>query len=220
MSYGFGFVYDRNYGDIDSYGPRTNPQVKDDAKKAADDEIVTLTALKINNFRPKKFNALSATIVHDYTANMMRNYKKLSKVVADSESESGITNRLQLPPEIDVNSHPIEKYNLEIQWGLYDQDNKRVIGNNRIIMKDVTGRGYNWYKMGTYSISQSTLLYFFWSWIIQVDLADIAHVSKPDEAYDVWARIKLEGPAFPYGRAQDKNSISIERVILVKNNPQ
>lgn len=35
MSYGFGFVYDRNYGDIDSYGPRTNPEVKDDAKKAA-----------------------------------------------------------------------------------------------------------------------------------------------------------------------------------------
>lgn len=26
MSYGFGFVYDRNYGDIDSYGPKENPE--------------------------------------------------------------------------------------------------------------------------------------------------------------------------------------------------
>lgn len=26
MSYGFGFVYDRNFGDIDSFGPKTNPK--------------------------------------------------------------------------------------------------------------------------------------------------------------------------------------------------
>lgn len=34
MSYGFGFVYDRNFADIDSYGPKLNPQVIDQARSA------------------------------------------------------------------------------------------------------------------------------------------------------------------------------------------
>jgi len=28
MSYGFGFVYDRNFGDIDAYGPKINPEIR------------------------------------------------------------------------------------------------------------------------------------------------------------------------------------------------
>ena len=35
MSYGFGFVYDRNFGDIDAYGPKVNPQNTDVARREA-----------------------------------------------------------------------------------------------------------------------------------------------------------------------------------------
>jgi polysaccharide export outer membrane protein len=35
MSYGFGFVYDRNFGDIDAYEPKSNPHNVDLARRAA-----------------------------------------------------------------------------------------------------------------------------------------------------------------------------------------
>ncbi len=187
-------------------------------KNTADEEITTLTALKMHVFRSPKVYILPATVVTDYTANMMRNYRNISKVVPDPDAESGITNRLQLPPDIDSANHPLVKYRLPMPWGIYDQDNKRVVASKRLKWEDVTGPGYHWYKMGTCPIRRSTLLYFFWSWIIQVDVDDVADASKPDEIFDVWARIKFEGPAFPHGRKEDRNSISVERVIITKHN--
>ncbi|MGB9625485.1 MAG: hypothetical protein ACPMAQ_11540, partial [Phycisphaerae bacterium] len=35
MSYGFGFVYDRNFGDIDAYGPKENPDTVHLNRRAA-----------------------------------------------------------------------------------------------------------------------------------------------------------------------------------------
>jgi len=35
MSYGFGFVYDRNFGDIDAYGPKENPETVHLSRRAA-----------------------------------------------------------------------------------------------------------------------------------------------------------------------------------------
>jgi len=35
MSYGFGFVYDRNFGDIDAYGPKENPDTVHASRRAA-----------------------------------------------------------------------------------------------------------------------------------------------------------------------------------------
>ena len=70
--------------------------------------------------------------------------------------------------------------------------------------------------MGTFTIQPSYYVYFFWSWVIQVDV-DCAHdPAHPEQRFDVWARIKFEGPGFPHGGADTPNAISIERVVLVK----
>jgi hypothetical protein len=60
-------------------------------------------------------------------------------------------------------------------------------------------------------------LYFFWSWIIQLDIDSVIDPENPDQEYDIWARIKFEGPAFPHGKEGDKNAVSVERVVLVKH---
>jgi hypothetical protein len=39
---------------------------------------------------------------------------------------------------------------------------------------------------------------------------------NPDAEFDIWARIKFEGPAFPHGQPEDKNAICVERVVLVR----
>jgi len=102
-------------------------------------------------------------------------------------------------------------------WGLYDQLNKRGIGSGRIKPEDVPGPGYHWYKMGTFTIKPLTYLYFFWSWIIQVDIDDVIAPDNPGQKFDVWARIKFEGPAFPHGKPNQKDAICVERVVLVKS---
>jgi hypothetical protein len=70
--------------------------------------------------------------------------------------------------------------------------------------------------MGTFTISQSNSLYFFWSWIIQLDVFDLYDARIPDQKFDVWARIKFTGPRFPHARAGEKDAIYVERVVLVK----
>jgi hypothetical protein len=99
---------------------------------------------------------------------------------------------------------------------LYDVINKRSGGGSVIKPEDVSGPGYHWYKMGTFPIGPSYYLYFFWSWVIQVDLENAVDPDHPEQLCEVWAHIKFEGPGFPHGTAADKNAISVERVVLVK----
>jgi hypothetical protein len=95
----------------------------------------------------------------------------------------------------------------------------------------VTGPGYAWYRLGSVPVRPSHYVYFFWSWVIQFDVgsaadevafADSSAPSPPTAVggatptFEVWARIRFEGPGFPHGRAEDKDAISVERVVLVR----
>ena len=46
--------------------------------------------------------------------------------------------------------------------------------------------------------------YFFWSWIIQVEVDNVFDPVRPEQKFDVWARIKFAGPRFPHARSGDK----------------
>jgi hypothetical protein len=39
---------------------------------------------------------------------------------------------------------------------------------------------------------------------------------RPDQKFEIWARVKFEGPGFPYGKAGETNAISVERVVLAR----
>ena len=51
------------------------------------------------------------------------------------------------------------------------------------------------------------------SWIIQLDLEAAVDPARPDRRFNVWARIKFTGPAFPHGRPEDPNAIWVERTF-------
>ena len=76
--------------------------------------------------------------------------------------------------------------------------------------------GYHWYKLGTLRIMPSTYVYFFWSWIIQFPVDAAVDPDHPDQEFEIWARIKFEGPGFPHGKPGETNAISVERVVLVR----
>jgi hypothetical protein len=144
---------------------------------------------------------------------MTRNWNDVVKLVKDTEAESGVANRLDLDAK-DVEG--AEKYVLPMPWGLYGTTDKKELKGDPIKAQDIPGPGYNWYKMGSFVIQPGYYLYFFWSWIIQVDVDNVFDPAKPNQKFDVWARVKFEGPRFPHAKPGDKNAISVERVVLVK----
>ena len=40
--------------------------------------------------------------------------------------------------------------------------------------------------------------------------------AMPEQPYEVWARIKFEGPSFPYAKPGDSDAIYVERLVLVR----
>lgn len=159
---------------------------------------------------PSKFAGLPLGTAIDFPADETRNWMDQARRVADTEAESGQTNRLELSDQ------DVQKYKLPMSWGLYDAVNKRNVGLHTIQTSDVAGPGYHWYKMGTFAIQPSCYIYFFWSWVIQLDIDGVIDPVHPDQKYEIWARIKFEGPAFPHARPGAKNAICVERVVLVK----
>ena len=184
-------------------------------KLAAEGEIRRFAMIPSTVDLPKKFRNLPRGTVYDYTAIMTRNYLNIVKVAKDPEAESGITNRLDLTGE-DVTAP--EKYVLPMPWGLYGALDKKLVSNASIKADDIAGPGYHWYKMGSGPVKPGYYMYFFWSWIIQLDVDNAVDMVHPGQTFEFWARIKFEGPRFPHAKPGDDDAICVERVVLVKVN--
>jgi hypothetical protein len=185
-------------------------------KQRAEAEALRYSAVATSVALPEKFRHLPAGTVHDYLATMTRNWGDVVKVVKDSEAETGIADKLDLTAKA-VESP--EKYVVPMPWGLYATVEKKSVGSQAIRAEDIPGPGYHWYRMGAFPIAPGVYVYFFWSWIIQVEVDNVFDPAEPDQKFEVWARIKFEGPRFPHPRAGDHDAIYVERLILVKAQP-
>lgn len=195
---------------------RLTGKAREQAQAEMESELTKYASLPLNLALPAKFAGFAPGLVHDYTADLTRNWQDIVQVVKDPEAESGIANRLSFPNSAG-DKHPLEKYKLPMPWGLYTPATKTFVFSNKINLEDVPAPGYHWYKLGTQPVAPSMYVYFFWSWIIQLDVDDAYDVAKPDTTYDIWARIKFTGPDFPHGVADDPNAIYVERVVLVRH---
>jgi len=94
-----------------------------------------------------------------------------------------------------------------------------IVASADIRPEDVPGPGYHWYKLPAVPLGDGgRYVYFhhlfFWCPVIQCDL-DIP-ANKRDGAFEIYARIKFEGPDFPHGDPAHKNAICVERIVAVK----
>lgn len=182
-------------------------------KLTAEGEIRRFAMVPTTVNLPEKFRGLPRGTVYDYTAMMTRNYADVVKVVKDPQAESGITNRLDLTAADVTNP---QRYVLPMPWGLYATVEQKGVGGAAIKAEEIPGPGYHWYRLGTFPVKPGYYVYFFWSWIIQLDVDNVFDPAKPDQKFDVWARIKFEGPRFPHAKPGEKDAICVERIILVK----
>ncbi|HQK95130.1 MAG TPA: hypothetical protein PLD23_16635, partial [Armatimonadota bacterium] len=181
------------------------------ARAAADAEVAAATARKTVVPIPEEFAGLPPGDVYQFTADATRNWADQVKVVPAPTEASGITNRLELSDD------EMAKYALPMQWGYYDGATKQGASGDPITADEVPGPGYHWYMMGTFTPRPASYVYFFWSWIIQLDLGTLCDPDEPDAQYDVHARIAFEGPGFPHGKPGDRNAICVERIVLVRH---
>jgi len=181
------------------------------AREAAEAELAPLMVRRAYVPLPEEFSGLPPGDVYQFTADATRNWADQVKVVPAPTEASGITNRL------DITDEELPKYTLPMQWGYYDGETKQGASGPPITAEQVPGPGYHWYKMGTFTPRPAAYVYFFWSWIIQLDLGTLCDPDQPDARYDVHARIAFEGPAFPHGEPGDKNAICVERIVLVRH---
>lgn len=188
------------------------PQSHQGAQRAeAERELTELLAQPAVVRLPARFRNLPPKDVFDFTAEQSNNWQDLARRVPDPEAESGITVRLELTDE------EMAKYKLPMGWGAYSPKDKKGLGSSTIRPEQVEGPGYHWYRLPPVSIPPSTYAYFFWSWIVQFPIEAAGDPARPDAKHEVWASIKFEGPGFPHGRPEQKNAISVQRVIVVRN---
>lgn len=128
----------------------------------------------------------------------------------DPAAPSQIVKRILIP------DNQTEKYKLPMPAGVYGVQQKKHLLDGLIKREDVKGPGYHWYKIGAVTPTSSSYVFFTWSWYISLYISDVANAHNPDQQYDVWANIKLDGPLFPHGDPKDKNAVLVDRVVLVK----
>ncbi len=184
---------------------RVAPAKRESERAAARREIETLAAVRLNLPLPEPFRGLPAGSVQDHAAETFRNFADQARVVQDAEAETGTASRFEIPDA------ELAKYALPIPWGTYDTVGLRGVVSARIAPEAIPGPGYHWYRLPACKVGTADYVWFFWSWIIQCDLSD-----GGGDLHEVHARIKFEGPAFPHGKPDQRNAISVERIVAVQ----
>jgi hypothetical protein len=162
---------------------------------------------------PAQFKDAPAGSVEVYSPALTRNHANQAKMVKDADAEIGIATRLLMS---DVPETERARYSLPMPWGVYDTVGKTYPATGEIKAADIPGPGYHWYKLGEVRLTGTDYVYFFWSWVIQLDIPDLFDTANPEQKFDVWAEIKFEGPSYPHAKADEPDAISVSRIVLVK----
>lgn len=166
--------------------------------------LATSLALKV----PDRFKGRNAEV---YGPGNMRRFNNQAKVVRDADAEMKWATRLLMS---DVPAEQRATYKLPMEWGIYDTLGKTKIFSNTIPAESVPGPGYHWYKLGQTAIASRAYAFFTWSWLAQIDLADMYEEARSGQKFEVWAEMKFDGPSFPHGRTDSPDSISVSRVVI------
>jgi len=162
---------------------------------------------------PKEFAGIKKENIYDYPCETFRVWGGEFDIVKDDTSSIGHTIFRRC---IDIDK---QNFNPPMMWGIYDTNTKQGV-DFPVIKREDLKSGYNWYKAPkTYKINTKTsYIWLTWCWWLQIpesEIEQIVNTSKPDDEFEVWVSMKFTGPYF-YDNSNDPNTISIDRVIIVK----
>ncbi|HCE44037.1 MAG TPA: hypothetical protein DET40_10855 [Lentisphaeria bacterium] len=154
---------------------------------------------------PDDFKGHSPQHIYDYPAGADNfEARKPSALVADDSTPAGKT----YETSIDIAQSPI-CWKFQPRWEAAawehrpNSDERKQIG-----IKEVKGKGYQWYKLGTYYFEgTSTGLLFF-------DDSNLAFWGDVIGRFEVWAYLKFASASLPFCDKDVKPSVSLSRIIL------
>ncbi|MBI4025404.1 MAG: DUF4838 domain-containing protein [Verrucomicrobia bacterium] len=184
-------------------------------KAQADARVLPMLARKTEVALPEQFRECAGGTVFDYTAETMYAEPNTLRLVRDDLAEAGVSQRLEWSPSA---RRPIQDAKLPLCWRVFGLSEQLEKKGSAIRPEDIPGRGYHWYQLGTTVVRRRAMLSLFErdTLFIQTNYHDSFDPKRPDQEFDVWANLMFEGPAFPHGRKNEPNAISVARIILVK----
>lgn len=171
---------------------------------------------------PSKFKDIPEGGYTDYPADKI-SAGGTDAVIEDADSEAGIaikkafSDQDLLAQKTPITSKQFAR-DYVLSWDLHDYQ-KPAKGDELTIIylkpADVPGPGYHWYKLGSHHLHENSFLWVY-NANLEVPLRAAIDPLEPSAAYDIWASLKFEGPAFPHGTKAQANAVFVERVVVLK----
>ena len=163
---------------------------------------------------PEIFKNVPAQNLFDFTMENSSRWRNFFKLIDDPESSVGKVARVTFPHENPAIK--LEDYKFPFLFGIHSPSRQKTFWGHNLQKHNVKKAGYNWYKLGTTTLTSDCYMFIHKSWNIKLGIANAFDPNAPEAKYDVWVSMKFSGPAYPFGKADEANSVSIERVMLIK----
>ena len=135
------------------------------------------------------------------------------EIVADKDATGGKAAKLGSAHQ---KTHAPDFHKLPVEVGIYNDLTRKEDSHLKMDVSALHVDGkYHLYKIGRCSIGAKSYLWVHWSWILQQFLTRAYNPLFPDDVYDVYASLKVQGPAYAPG-SKEENAIFMDRIILVK----
>lgn len=127
-----------------------------------------------------------------------------AKPVRNADAATGLAARLPTRGEF------------PLMFGLYDRINRAFIARTGVKAGDINDPGYGLYRLGRLAVPPGSYIWITNSWRIQIPVGFAHDTARPDQQWDIYVSLKLTGPTYPHGGADDEDAVWVDRVILVK----
>jgi len=191
---------------------RTPPEQQQQEKVNVEAEIARILKPRVEVELPEQFRHLPKGSVWDYTPEDFDNTWSFIRPQPDPEAEIGVTARTELTQRLPI-TWDLCDLRMRDPHGTKPKDLKAIKVSADIRREDIPGPGYHWFKLPSVSLGDGG--YYVQGLGLQCSFN--VPKSEPNDRFDIWARIKFEGPDFPHGDKALKNAICVARVVVVKS---
>jgi len=126
-----------------------------------------------------------------------------SLIVKDKDAALGIASKMS-------------RNEVPMKFGFYDRRNDKQVLQSEIPKSQIGIDRYKLYKLGRVKLTPDCLVWVTGSWRIGFKLEGFYTVGFPDTEWDVHVSMKFEGQAYSAESQSGENSISVDRVVLVR----
>jgi hypothetical protein len=176
------------------------------AKSELSEELAGLRAGSVP--LPEQFRKLAPGSFRDFTWPSFRASGQRTRVVADADAAGG--------KALQYTGESPKDHERPLGFGVYDSP-RRVFGPSLTLKgADVPqDEKYHWYKVGRFAVTDGTLLWAHWTWLLSVPLDRVYSAAEQNHDRDIWVSLKLTGPAYVKDSKQP-NAVSLDRVIVTR----